>query len=77
MSNFLSHYTTYLANRLCGGSSRKLIAGWWYDQQRKMSVVSQQWQAARTSCFVLPTCMKVRSSIVQLVSHCSYAYSVR
>ena len=30
MSNFLSHYTTYLANRLCGGSSRKLIAGWWY-----------------------------------------------
>jgi hypothetical protein len=26
-----SQYTTYLANRLCGGSSRKLIAGWWYS----------------------------------------------
>ena len=26
-----SQYTTYLANHLCGGSSRKLIAGWWYS----------------------------------------------
>jgi hypothetical protein len=26
-----SQYTSYLANRLCGGSSRKLIAGWWYS----------------------------------------------
>lgn len=26
----LSQYTTYLAESLCGGSSRKLIAGWWY-----------------------------------------------
>ncbi|GKY96456.1 hypothetical protein MPSEU_000605100 [Mayamaea pseudoterrestris] len=31
MTNFLSYYTTYLSNRLCGGSSRKLIAGWWYS----------------------------------------------
>lgn len=27
----LSLYTTYLAENLCGGSSRKLIAGWWYS----------------------------------------------
>ncbi|KAI2505841.1 hypothetical protein MHU86_8617 [Fragilaria crotonensis] len=27
----MSHYTTTLANSLCGGSSRKLIAGWWYS----------------------------------------------
>eukprot|EP00545_Synedropsis_sp_CCMP1620_P012398 CAMPEP_0119003784 /NCGR_PEP_ID=MMETSP1176-20130426/762_1 /TAXON_ID=265551 /ORGANISM="Synedropsis recta cf, Strain CCMP1620" /LENGTH=169 /DNA_ID=CAMNT_0006955411 /DNA_START=115 /DNA_END=624 /DNA_ORIENTATION=+ len=27
----MSHYTTSLANSLCGGSSRKLIAGWWYS----------------------------------------------
>jgi signal transduction histidine kinase len=27
----LSQYTTYLADQLCGGSSRKLIAGWWYS----------------------------------------------
>jgi formate-dependent nitrite reductase membrane component NrfD len=26
-----SQYTTYLANHLCGGSSRQLIAGWWYS----------------------------------------------
>ena len=26
-----SQYTTFLANHLCGGSSRKLIAGWWYS----------------------------------------------
>ena len=26
----LSQYTTYLSETLCGGSSRKLIAGWWY-----------------------------------------------
>ncbi|GAX18164.1 hypothetical protein FisN_25Hh147 [Fistulifera solaris] len=27
----LSRYTAYMANRFCGGSSRKLIAGWWYS----------------------------------------------
>lgn len=26
----LNHFTDLLADRLCGGSSRKLIAGWWY-----------------------------------------------
>mmetsp|Transcript_26391 Transcript_26391/g.76157 ORF Transcript_26391/g.76157 Transcript_26391/m.76157 type:complete len:190 (-) Transcript_26391:423-992(-) len=31
MGAALSHFTTYLANSLCGGSSRKLIAGWWYS----------------------------------------------
>ncbi len=30
-NNMFSQYTTYLANHLCGGSSRKLIAGWWYS----------------------------------------------
>jgi hypothetical protein len=29
IGTMFSHSTTYLANRLCGGSSRKLIAGWW------------------------------------------------
>lgn len=27
----LSQSTTFLAKHLCGGSSRKLIAGWWYS----------------------------------------------
>uniref|UniRef100_A0A7S1V1X5 Uncharacterized protein n=1 Tax=Grammatophora oceanica TaxID=210454 RepID=A0A7S1V1X5_9STRA len=31
MGAALSNYTSYLANTLCGGSSRKLIAGWWYS----------------------------------------------
>lgn len=31
MGAALSNYTTMLANTLCGGSSRKLIAGWWYS----------------------------------------------
>mmetsp|Transcript_65 Transcript_65/g.135 ORF Transcript_65/g.135 Transcript_65/m.135 type:complete len:202 (-) Transcript_65:287-892(-) len=31
MSASMSHYTTTLADALCGGSSRKLIAGWWYS----------------------------------------------
>jgi len=31
MGAALSQYTTMLANSLCGGSSRKLIAGWWYS----------------------------------------------
>jgi hypothetical protein len=26
----LSTYTALLADSLCGGSSRRLIAGWWY-----------------------------------------------
>ena len=33
----LSQYTTYLAESLCGGSSRKLIAGWWYDNDVRLS----------------------------------------
>mmetsp|Transcript_6133 Transcript_6133/g.9420 ORF Transcript_6133/g.9420 Transcript_6133/m.9420 type:complete len:177 (-) Transcript_6133:248-778(-) len=31
MGSAMSNYTTALANSLCGGSSRKLIAGWWYS----------------------------------------------
>ena len=30
MGSLMSAYTTVLADSLCGGSSRKLIAGWWY-----------------------------------------------
>ena len=31
MGAAMSYYTTSLADSLCGGSSRRLIAGWWYD----------------------------------------------
>jgi hypothetical protein len=34
-----SQYTSRLASKLCGGSSRKLIAGWWYvDGSRRMNI---------------------------------------
>jgi len=29
INDALNHFTDLLADRLCGGSSRKLIAGWW------------------------------------------------
>mmetsp|Transcript_12515 Transcript_12515/g.34492 ORF Transcript_12515/g.34492 Transcript_12515/m.34492 type:complete len:181 (-) Transcript_12515:819-1361(-) len=31
MGSIMSRYTTLLAGSLCGGSTRKLIAGWWYS----------------------------------------------
>jgi hypothetical protein len=30
MSSYMSDYTAMLADSLCAGSSRRLIAGWWY-----------------------------------------------
>jgi hypothetical protein len=30
MGSAMSNYTAVVADTLCGGSSRKLIAGWWY-----------------------------------------------
>jgi hypothetical protein len=51
-----SQYTSYLANRLCGGSSRKLIAGWWYSilaLTAGLAVVSVHDGVAAAAAFLL------------------------
>jgi hypothetical protein len=59
MSNFLSHYTTYLANRLCGGSSRKLIAGWWYGATTTFEYRVVSRRVAREAALAASCCSKV------------------
>lgn len=45
----LSTYTALLADSLCGGSSRRLIAGWWY------SILGLTGLLALMSCAVMST----------------------
>ncbi|KAG7352486.1 hypothetical protein IV203_029235 [Nitzschia inconspicua] len=49
MGASLSSYTAMLADSLCGGSSRRLIAGWWY------SILSLTGILALMSCAVMST----------------------
>ena len=57
MGAALSYYTTMLANSLCGGSSRKLIAGWWYVvcalQRNGPANGLQQWHLLITFSFFI------------------------
>mmetsp|Transcript_5390 Transcript_5390/g.8507 ORF Transcript_5390/g.8507 Transcript_5390/m.8507 type:complete len:175 (+) Transcript_5390:336-860(+) len=49
MGGSLSTYTALLADSLCGGSSRRLIAGWWY------SILGLTGVLALMSCAVMST----------------------
>mmetsp|Transcript_10193 Transcript_10193/g.24508 ORF Transcript_10193/g.24508 Transcript_10193/m.24508 type:complete len:177 (-) Transcript_10193:726-1256(-) len=49
MGSILSAYTAVLADSLCGGSSRRLIAGWWY------SILGLTGILALMSCAVMST----------------------
>ena len=58
----LSQYTTYLAHRLCGGSSRKLIAGWWYVHR-----LQQLWRCLLRPCKLLWSILERRIMSISII----------
>jgi hypothetical protein len=66
----LSQYTSYLANNLCEGSSRKLIAGWWYVSYRIVHCYGIPYYTVRYMLEGMLKCMQFCSRLVLTLYIC-------